>query len=307
MSDFRLLATRKIIPCLIGDDCDSCARMPYLSTQDIKDFFVTYEIEDLWSNDGKLARWSYMQTLMIELDKRDKLKSFINTLLRYERFETTADRRNEGLGSFLDSIILTDEANKQEINKKRRTYYQDCIAFVLRTINCELAFQGKEFRNIDGTYIVVDSDCPQVIASSSIKVITNQYVRELPNRIQEDLLSGDYDSVVSKSRLLVEETCIYILEQMKIDYNKNGDVKVLREECKKALGMKQCSKWDKRINDMVSGLNKIIDSVGDMRNSNSDAHGVGSERIEIKDREAKLVANATVALCEYFLDVYNSK
>ena len=84
-------------------------------------------------------------------------------------------------------------------------------------------------------------------------------------------------------------------------------MKVLREECKKALGMKQCSKWDKRINDMVSGLNKIIDSVGDMRNSNSDAHGVGSERIEIKDREAKLVANATVALCEYFLDVFNSK
>jgi hypothetical protein len=40
---------------------------------------------------------------------------------------------------------------------------------------------------------------------------------------------------------------------------------------------------------------------------NSDAHGVGAGRISIKEREAILVANASMMLAEYWLSVFEKK
>lgn len=39
----------------------------------------------------------------------------------------------------------------------------------------------------------------------------------------------------------------------------------------------------------------------------TDAHGAGSRRINIQEREALLVANSSVMLAEYWLSVYEVK
>ena len=62
--------------------------------------------------------------------------------------------------------------------------------------------------------------------------------------------------------------------------------------------------WDLRINDLLSGINKIIDAIGRMRNMNSDAHGAGVGRIAIKEREARLIAASAVMVSEYLLSIY---
>lgn len=43
--------------------------------------------------------------------------------------------------------------------------------------------------------------------------------------------------------------------------------------------MKQQSDWDKRVNELLNGINQIVNAVASMRNMNSDAHGVGTDRI----------------------------
>ena len=55
---------------------------------------------------------------------------------------------------------------------------------------------------------------------------------------------------------------------------------------------------------MLSGLEKIIQTIAEMRNINSDAHGVGSKRINITKREAELIINASMTITTYFLQVY---
>ena len=71
--------------------------------------------------------------------------------------------------------------------------------------------------------------------------------------------------------------------------------------------MIQDKTWDKRILEMLSGLEKIVNAICGMRNTNSDAHGVGSARIEIKEREARLIVNTSMTMCEYILDVFDSQ
>ncbi|MBO5856396.1 MAG: abortive infection family protein, partial [Alistipes sp.] len=108
-------------------------------------------------------------------------------------------------------------------------------------------------------------------------------------------------------RTLVEEVIIYILEQRNILVPTSGNLLELYRECKVTLGMIQDKSWDKRILEMLSGLEKIVNAICGMRNTNSDAHGVGSARIEIKEREARLIVNSSIILCEYVLDVFDSK
>lgn len=70
--------------------------------------------------------------------------------------------------------------------------------------------------------------------------------------------------------------------------------------------MNQKNSYDKRVNALLGGLEKIVDSIAGLRNINSDAHGAGQNRIEIKKREAVLMINSTITYCEYILAVHLS-
>ena len=57
------------------------------------------------------------------------------------------------------------------------------------------------------------------------------------------------------------------------------------------------------INTLLSGLEKIISSISEMRNKDSDAHGVGAKRISIDEHHARLFVNAAIAMADFILSV----
>lgn len=104
---------------------------------------------------------------------------------------------------------------------------------------------------------------------------------------------------------MLEEVLIFIIEKTtKERYKSNGDLLKIYAEAKSLLNITQQKEWDVRINDLLSGINKIIDAIGRMRNMNSDAHGAGAGRIAIKEREARLIAASAVMVSEYLLSIY---
>ena len=105
----------------------------------------------------------------------------------------------------------------------------------------------------------------------------------------------------------MEETLIYYLEQHGETITAKGDLIKLYGQIKGLRGMTQSSTYDTRVNDLLSGLEKIVNSIASMRNMNSDAHGAGAGRINIKKREALLVAQSSMMLAEYWLSVYEGK
>lgn len=62
---------------------------------------------------------------------------------------------------------------------------------------------------------------------------------------------------------------------------------------------------EQNLNILLGWLNYVKNIDYDMRNVNSDSHGVGSKRIIIKEREAKLAMNSTIVFCEYILSIGN--
>ena len=64
---------------------------------------------------------------------------------------------------------------------------------------------------------------------------------------------------------------------------------------------------DRRVNTLLSGLEKIISAVAEMRNKDGDAHGVGAARLSIEEHHARLFVNAAISMADFILSVENKQ
>jgi hypothetical protein len=85
--------------------------------------------------------------------------------------------------------------------------------------------------------------------------------------------------------------------------SKNSDIFSLYNEVKSVYGLRQNNEYDKRVNGLLSGLEKILQSISEMRNAQSDAHGLGSQRLKIKSHHARLFVNASHVMADFILAV----
>lgn len=286
---FSLLVNRNIIDVLIGDTkvYESYA-LPYLSGPHLCELCTSFGLPKTYVWKGvNQSRWEYMQDLLKFLDRQNRVSELLVYLLDMKRFsELTSVKDPELIQCTYDAIAKG----------------------AIEAINANLLLSRKELRCLRGMFAIVDIGAEPVFKAAKIKVVNLQYIRELPKRIEEDIKSNDYDSVITKSRTLLEEVLIYIIERLtKERYKSSGDLNIIYQEVTELLNMRQQKEWDKRVNSLLGGLHKIVDAISSMRNMNSDAHGVGAGRIGIKEREAILVANASMMLAEYWLSVFENK
>ena len=54
---------------------------------------------------------------------------------------------------------------------------------------------------------------------------------------------------------------------------------------------------------LLSGFGKIVSAIFEMRNKDSDAHGVGASWIAIDEHHARLFVNAAMAMADFILSV----
>ncbi len=60
-----------------------------------------------------------------------------------------------------------------------------------------------------------------------------------------------------------------------------GNINKLYKRIRELYNMNTEDNLDSRIKKLLSGLNTIVDAIAEIRNNNSDAHGVGKNRIKI--------------------------
>lgn len=285
---FKLLKNRKIIDILIGDTKVAGEyTLPYLKGPRLCEICTTFGLPRTYTWGAGVAnqsRWEYMSDLLGYLDLQGRVPELLAYLLKMEHFEE-----------------LTTLGDAQKV----RDTYKAIVDGAIGSINANLMIAGKELRVVNNTFVITDIGQEIKFEAPNIKVVTSQYIKELPDRIKEDLEAKNYDSVITKSRTLLEEVLIYIIEHLTFEkYKSNGDLIKIYQEATTLLNMRQSQKWDVRVNELLGGLHKLISAISSMRNMNSDAHGAGSARIEIKKREAILVAHTSMMISEYILSVF---
>ena len=289
--DYSLLINRSIIDVLIGDkQVFGNYSLPYLSGPSLCQLSTMYGLPRTYTWGRGIvnrSRWEYMQDLLTFLNPQGRIPELLSHLIQQERFNSLI-----GIG---------------DIHKVDETY-KNILKGAIDAINAQLVISRMELRIINKQFVLIEIGKEVTFETPIVKVISSQYIRELPERIKDDIDNKDYDSVLTKSRTLLEEVLIYIIEKLTFErYKSSGDLVKIYQDATSLLNMRQKREWDQRVNELLGGLHKIVSAVSSMRNMNSDAHGAGSNRITIKKREALLVANSSMMLAEYWLSIFENK
>lgn len=285
---FCLLRQREILDILIGDKTIAerdgyKIEMPYLSGSKLFDRMRQFGFENKCPSGS--SRWNYMNDLLDFVIREQKESTLLSFWFSREHFV---------------SLTTLNDSEKIAIAHK------DIVETILSAINTHLFLGGNKLVKVGNNFFVIPVDEEPIFELPAVKNIEVEYIRSLQDRCSEDLIAENFDSVITKSRTLIEEVLIFILEKNHIEVTARGDIKKLYAQFKNHYNMNTQKGFGERINKLLSGLETILQSIAEMRNMNSDAHGVGKNRITIKKRDAQLVINTAIIFSEYLLETYEN-
>lgn len=293
-NNFELLRTKNILAILDGDvdfgEIEITSNrgnikisLPYLSGPTLCEISTQFGLPVTYGwNGGAKSRWEYLDNLLEHCIDNHRESDLLSFLFSKGQFV-------EKLRGYDSEII--DSA------------HQTIVSTVIKQINGALYFGGHELIEVGGTFRIVKKGETISVAAPSVKTIDRAYIISLSDRAMKDVLEGNFDSAITKSRTLLEEVFCYTIEKKNETPSESGDIGKLYSQVKTLYNMHQNKDLDKRINGLLSGLEKILFAIAEMRNKGSDSHGVGTKRINISEHHARLFVNSAMTMADFVLSV----
>ncbi len=291
---YDLLKARFILDIFIGDtsfdniklsesDCRSvrCA-LPYLTGSAICNIASRFGYALSYTYGGALSRWAYMEKIVDWCIENNRISDLLTYMFSKERFTDVFSGYSPDEIDFL---------------------YNQIISTIISKINGHLSCSGNEMVLIGSVYHVKSQHVEIPVETPSLDRIDREYVRQLIDRAFEDISNGNNDSAITKARTVTEEIFCYAIEQKGETPSDRGDITRLYRQVKDLYNMHQDGDVDRQINNLISGLNKIVDAISNIRNIASDSHGLGTRRVPMLDRHARLAVGASAVFSEFMLSV----
>lgn len=285
---FKVLLKKDIYELLEGSGTSSVTyegkeyKMPYYTASQLMKLCTDFGVITVACKN----RWNYVEALLNFAIENDRCDELFQLLFGEKQFTN-----------------LQDIADLNEADKVYKMIVDDAIKY----INHSIRLSRNELVYTNGHFIIVERGKAPAIETPKLNVRSIPYVQGLKERCQDDFNSRNYDSVITKSRTIIEEILVQILEENQSDSIPKGDIIKIYNEVKNIYNMQQSSEFDKRVNSLLSGLERIVQSIAEMRNSSSDAHGLGNRRISIRECEARLVMNCAMTFGEYIISIHEDR
>lgn len=293
-SKFELLRNKEILAILDGDyeiekKGDVRIAMPYLSGPNLCDLSAFFGLSQTYACGGSaLSRWAYLDNLLEYAIEKNKMSQLLSYMFSKENFAKSL--------SNLKSVEEIESTHKYIVEK------------VIEQINSKLYFGGHRLIQNGNNFSIMEINSEVEIETPALKIIDNEYIKSISERALKDIQEGNFDSAITKSRTILEETFCYVIEKKNEEPSDSGDMGKLYKQVKDLYNMHTDGNMDKRINRLLSGLENIVQGIAEMRNNGSDSHGLGNKRISISTYHARLVVNSATIMSEFILSVaQNSK
>lgn len=290
---YNLLKTKAIIAILDGDtkygtfnaddDTAVTVSMPYLNGPDLCSLSTLFGLPATYNWGGtNLSRWQYLDKLLDYCINNKECSKLLSYLFSEKQF-------SKKLSGYSSDVI--------------EKAYKCITGEIIKQTNGLLYFGRNELIIVGGRFVVRKIGSKIEIEVPKIESIDRAYIKDISGRAMYDVENSNYDSAVTKSRTLLEEVFCYVIEKKNETPSTSGDIATLYKQVKTCYNMHADKNIDKRINTLLSGLEKIITGISEMRNKDSDAHGVGAKRIGIDEHHARLLVNASMTMADFILSV----
>jgi hypothetical protein len=288
-SPYELLRSKAILAILDGDTRfgeidDVEISMPYLSGPIIVEFSQRFGLSATYGS-GAQSRWAYLDDLIVHCIANNMVSDLLAYLFSKQQFE---------------------EKLRGKTPKQIDDVFNHITNTVIEQINGALYFGGNKLVVSKNKFLIIPIGGTVEVAAPAVKNIDREYIKDISDRAMQDIVSKNYDSAITKSRTLLEEVFCYVIEKKNETTSSSGDIGILYKQVKDLYNMHADKDIDRRINTLLSGLEKIVSSIAEMRNANSDAHGVGNRRLSIAEHHARLLVNSAMTMAEFVLSIGNN-
>lgn len=298
-SNFKILLDKEIIKILIGDTklksftiCEE-KLMPYLSGPQLCKISTKFGIPEVYEYNSKNNPPKSRSIYMINMINHCIDKGTINKLLQFmfgkEQFNDLNKSNNISLmaNEYNERIYKTID----EINK------------ILYIKNYYLSYDGNSFklkRNDENEKIEVQP--------LDINIKDIDYVKRKLEECSEELSHGRFDNVITYCRTILEEILIDILEREGTPAKDipRGDILKQYKLVASLLNINTDITLDENINRISQSLFTIVNTIAELRNSQSSSHGVGSRREILNQEYTTLVFNVTKAILDFVMSKSSS-
>ncbi len=222
-SKFELLREKSILSILDGDEdfgtlevngTDSGIKisMPYLSGPTLCDISNKFGLPVTYGwNGGAQSRWAYLDDLLAHCIQNKRESDLLAFLF--------------SKGQFVDKL-------RGQTPEVIEYAYAQIVNAVIGQINGALYFGGNELVQVGKVFVIRKLGSTVSVATPSVKTIDRSYITDLSDRAMKDVIDGNYDSAITKSRTLLEEVFCYVIEKKGEDPSESGDIGKLYNQVK---------------------------------------------------------------------------
>lgn len=194
-SKFELLREKSILSILDGDvdfgtlevngtDSGIKISMPYLSGPTLCDISNKFGLPVTYGwNGGAQSRWAYLDDLLAHCIKNKRESDLLAFLF--------------SKGQFVDKL-------RGQTPEVIEYAYAQILSAVIGQINGALYFGGNELVQVGKVFIIRKLGSTISVSAPSVKTIDRSYITDLSDRAMKDVIDGNYDSAITKSRTLLE-------------------------------------------------------------------------------------------------------
>lgn len=287
-SPYDLFRHKPILLILDGDSKfdkidDVEISMPYLSGPDIVGISQLFGLPATYGCVGQ-SRWAYLDDLIAHCIANNKINDLLLYLFSKQQFE---------------------EKLRGKTPEQIENIYNHIVNSIIEQINGIFYFGSNKLVISNKQFFIISINDNLEITAPAVKNIDRDYIKNISDRAMQDVINKNYDGAITKSRTLLEEVFCYVIEKKNGTPSTSGDIGKLYKQVKDINNMHADGEIDRRIKTLLSGLEKIVSSIAEMRNANGDAHGIGNRRINIAEHHARLFVNSAMTMSEFVLSIGN--
>lgn len=117
---------------------------------------------------------------------------------------------------------------------------------------------------------------------------------------------NDVEGAITIARTLIESVLKYILDDKSVKYDSNTNLPKLYKEVQKILNLAPENHQEQIFKEILSGISKIVNGLGNLRNKLGDSHGKSTKAIKPKNRHSELAVNLSGAMAIFLYKTYQA-
>ncbi|GHT24967.1 hypothetical protein AGMMS4957_18910 [Bacteroidia bacterium] len=145
---------------------------------------------------------------------------------------------------------------------------------------------------------IVNISTSETIEKFNQEYIVAQWKKAIARKIE------DPEGAITTARTLIETTCKYILDEMKVEYKDDIELPKLYKLTAEKLNLAPDQHTEQIFKQILGGCQTVVEGLGSLRNKLSDSHGKKITQSKPSSRHAELAVNLAGTMTTFLLDTY---